>query len=135
MRCVAAGSSMVCPRLSLATVDVREVVLAHIRAAENSAASGRYIVAGKQTISFVEISRIIRKVHRRPYLLPRHEVPDLLVKAVGPFFGLSQRYIRNRLGIGFKVDNRRSIDELGIVYRPVEETLVDHYNSWVKQKG
>ena len=38
--------------------------------------------------------------------------------------------IRKHLGIRFAVDNQRSIDELGIVYRPLAETLRDHYAAW-----
>jgi hypothetical protein len=34
------------------------------------------------------------------------------------------------LGISFAVDNHRSADELGLVYRPVRETMLDHYESW-----
>lgn len=123
------------PDLSLTTVDVRDVALAHSRAAANSGAHGRYILAAPAMISFVEISAILRKFHNRPYLLPRHRVPNLLVRLIGPFFGLTQDYMRTHLGIRFTVDNRRSIEELGIVYRPIEETLIDHYRSWVLSRA
>lgn len=123
------------PDLSLTTVDVREVAKAHVQAARLPQAHGRYILAEKDMISFVEISRIVRKNHKRPYLLPRHQIPDAVVKMIGPFFGLTQDYIRKHLGIRFKVDNQRSVSELGIVYRPIEETLRDHYLSWVAQRA
>jgi nucleoside-diphosphate-sugar epimerase len=118
------------PNLSLTTVDVREVAFAQIKAAQTPEAHGRYILAEKQMISFVDIAKILRTVHKRPYLLPTHQVPDWLVKLIGPFFGLTQEYIRNHLGIRFAVDNHRSLDELGVVYRPIQETLTDHYRSW-----
>ena len=120
--------------LSLATVDVREVAQAHLAAAEKEEAHGRYILCDVEMSSFVNISRILRKVHSRPYLLPRNQVPDFLVRTIGPLFGLSQEYMRAHLGIRFKIDNYRSIKELGIKYRPIEETLRDHYNSWVEQR-
>jgi nucleoside-diphosphate-sugar epimerase len=122
------------PNLSLTTVDVREVATAHIHAARMPQAQGRYILAEKNMISFVEIARIVRTMHRRPWLLPRHQVPDTVVKLIGPFFGLTQDYIRKHLGIRFKVDNRRSISELGVVYRPIEQTLHEHYRSWLAQR-
>jgi nucleoside-diphosphate-sugar epimerase len=122
------------PDLSLTTVDVREVAKAHIQAARSPQAQGRYILAEKEMIAFVEISKAVRKIHKRPYLLPRHQVPNGVVRMIGPFFGLTQDYIRKHLGIRFKVDNHRSVDELGIVYRPIEETLRDHYRSWVAQR-
>ena len=119
---------------SFTNVDVRDVALAHLRAAQRETAKGRYILAEKQMISFLEMSRILRPFHRRPWLLPRWAVPHALVHLVGPAFGLTQDYIRKHLGIRFPVDNRRSIEELGIVYRPVEETLKDHYEAWLNSR-
>jgi len=123
------------PNLSLTTVDVREVARAHINAARLPGAQGRYILAEKQMISFVEMSKIVRPIHRRPWLLPRHQVPDTVVRLIGPFFGLTQDYIRKHLGIRFKVDNRRGIGELGLSYRPIEQTLHEHYRSWAEQRA
>jgi nucleoside-diphosphate-sugar epimerase len=111
-------------------VDVRDVALAHMRAALNEKASGRYILAEKGMISLFDMAKMIRPYHRKPYLLPRYQLPHWVIRLVGPFFGLTQEYIRHHLGIRFTVDNHRSIEELGIVYRPAEETLADHYRSW-----
>lgn len=122
------------PDLSLTTVDVREVALAHLRAAERQEAHGRYILAEKEMISFVEISKILRSVHPRPWLLPRHTIPDWVVRLIGPAFGLTPDYIRNHLGIRFPVDNRRSIEDLGITYRPIRETLTEHAIEWLRQR-
>lgn len=122
------------PDLSLTTVDVREVATAHLRAAERTAAHGRYILAEKEMTSFVDISKILRRVHPRPWLLPRHTIPDWLVRLIGPAFGLTPDYIRKHLGIRFPVDNRRSIEELGITYRPIRETLTDHAREWFRQR-
>ncbi len=111
-------------------VDVRDVALAHMRAALNEKASGRYILAEKDMISLFDMAKMIRPYHRKPYLLPHYQLPHWVIRLVGPFFGLTQEYIRHHLGIRFTVDNHRSIEELGIVYRPAEETLADHYRSW-----
>jgi hypothetical protein len=54
---------------------------------------------------------------------------------LGPAFGLTQDYIRKHLGIRFRVDNSRSVRELGISYRPVEETLLDHDEAWREQRS
>ncbi|MCP1118252.1 NAD-dependent epimerase/dehydratase family protein [Robbsia andropogonis] len=122
------------PDLSLGSVDVREVAAAHINAATNENVSGRYILAEKKMISLLEIAHILRETHHRPIVLPRNQIPHVLVKLIGPFFGLSQQYIRNHVGIRFAIDNTRSIRDLGIVYRPIEETLTDHYYSWRTQR-
>lgn len=57
------------------------------------------------------------------------------MRVLGPAFGLTQDYIRKHLGIRFTVDNSRSVNELGLVYRPVEETVLDHYEAWLAQQG
>jgi nucleoside-diphosphate-sugar epimerase len=118
------------PDWSMATVDIREVAQAHIAAARNANATGRYILAEKEMTSLVEMSRILRKVHKLPWLLPKYQLPNWLVMTFGPWWGLRRDYMRKHLGIRFKIDNARSISELGIVYRPIEETLTDHYRSW-----
>lgn len=123
------------PDLSLACVDVREVAAAHILAAQNPAAKGRYIVAEDHTRTFLEIAAVARRVHPKPYLLPTWQIPDALVRLVGPLFGLTQSYMSKHLGIGFALENQRSRNELGLVYRPFAETIADHYRSWAEQCG
>ncbi|MFF4544899.1 NAD-dependent epimerase/dehydratase family protein [Streptomyces sp. NPDC001406] len=118
------------PDFSFTTADVRDVADAHIAAAENPEAKGRYIVAAETMTSFHEMSRIIRTRHPRDLRLPRTALPHWPVRVLGPAFGLTQDYIRKHLGIRFRVDNGRSVRELGITYRPIEETLLDHHESW-----
>lgn len=122
------------PDLSLACVDVREVAAAHIRAAQNPAAKGRYIVSEDHTRTFLEIASVARRIHPKPYLLPTWQIPNAVVRLVGPLFGLTQSYMTNHLGIRFAMDNRRSRDELGIAYRPISETIADHYRTWAQQR-
>ncbi|MGV1894888.1 NAD-dependent epimerase/dehydratase family protein [Agrobacterium vitis] len=122
------------PDLSLACVDVRDVAQAHIRAALNPDAKGRYIVAENRTRTFLEIAGYARRVHPKPYLLPSWQIPNLVVRLIGPLFGLTQAYMSNHLGIRFALDNRRSQSELGIAYRPFEQTMADHYRGWAQQR-
>ncbi|MGV2104735.1 NAD-dependent epimerase/dehydratase family protein [Agrobacterium vitis] len=122
------------PDLSLACVDVRDVAQAHIRAALNPDAKGRYILAENRTRTFLEIAGYARRVHPKPYLLPSWQIPNLVVRLIGPLFGLTQAYMSNHLGIRFALDNRRSQSELGIVYRPFDATMADHYRGWAQQR-
>ncbi|MGW2423856.1 NAD-dependent epimerase/dehydratase family protein [Streptomyces sp. NPDC001709] len=117
------------PDFSFTTADVRDVADAHIAAAENPAAKGRYIVAAETMTSFQEMARVVLARHPRDLRLPRTRLPHWPVRILGPSFGLTQDYIRKHLGIRFRVDNSRSIHELGLTYRPLEETLLDHYAS------
>ncbi|MFJ6388014.1 NAD-dependent epimerase/dehydratase family protein [Streptomyces sp. NPDC091972] len=123
------------PDFSFTTVDVRDVADAHIAAAERPDAKGRYILAAETMTSFHEMSRIIRTRHPRDPRIPRTALPHWPVRVLGPAFGLTQDYIRKHLGIRFRVDNSRSVRELGISYRPIEETVLDHYEAWRAQRG
>ena len=121
------------PNFSFTFVDVRDVAAAHIRAAER----GRPRAATSwrdPTWSPSRMSRIIRERHPRRLAHATHGVPDAAVRVLGPRFGLTQDYIRKHLGIRFRVDNRRSTDDLGISYRPVEQTVLDHYDAWREQR-
>jgi nucleoside-diphosphate-sugar epimerase len=123
------------PGFSFTLADVRDVAEAHIRAAENPAASGRYILARPEMVPMREMAAIIRSRYPRRVLIPRHRVPDAAVRVLGPRFGLTPDYIARHLGISFAVDNHRSVDELGLAYRPVRETILDHYESWRARRG
>ncbi|KAK4096415.1 NAD(P)-binding protein [Parathielavia hyrcaniae] len=122
------------PDLAFALVDVRDVAAAHLRAAETPVARGRYILAGDRTIPLVDISKSLKQVHDRPALLPSWNMPQLAFRLIGPVMGLSQKWLSANLGIGFAVDNKRAMEELGVTYRPVQETLRDHYQSWKAQQ-
>jgi nucleoside-diphosphate-sugar epimerase len=122
------------PNFSFTVVDVRDLATAHVNAAEKESAAGRYILAHRDMVSFSQMSNIIRDRYPARYLIPRHTVPDWAVRILGSRFGLSQQYIRSHLGIRFTVDNRRSVDELDVSYRPVEETVLDHYESWLSRR-
>ncbi|KUO05428.1 NAD-dependent epimerase/dehydratase family protein [Streptomyces caeruleatus] len=123
------------PDFSFTTVDVRDVADAHIAAAENPDAHGRYILAAPTMTSFHEMSRVIRTRHPHDLRLPRTALPHWPVRVLGPAFGLTQDYIRKHLGIRFRVDNSRSVSELGITYRPIEQTLLDHYEAWRNRRA
>jgi nucleoside-diphosphate-sugar epimerase len=123
------------PGFSFTFADVRDVAAAHIAAAENPAASGRYILARPEMVSMHEMALILRSEHPWRLLIPRHRVPDAAVRVLGPRFGLTRDYIAKHLGIRFAVDNRRSVAELGIACRPVRETMLDHYESWRAQRA
>jgi dihydroflavonol-4-reductase len=123
------------PRLGFAVVDVREVAAAHARAAAHGDAQGRYVVSHERMVTFSELARLVRQSHPRPWTIPRTRIPNWIMYAVGPLFGLSRQYLRNHLDIYFALDNRRSIDELGVSYRPVEHSVSDHVAAWCAERG
>lgn len=123
------------PHLSWATVDVREVAQAHVHAAINPSAQGRYTLAHADMATLSEVSEVFQSVHQGPAVTPSRHIPDFLVKLMGPFFGQTQSYIRRHLGHRLPVNNTRSRNELWIDYRPLVQTLLDHYQSWASQRS
>ncbi|KAI6352047.1 hypothetical protein MCOR25_009587 [Pyricularia grisea] len=118
------------PNLNFPTVDVREVATAHVQAAELAWASGRYVVAAAETCPLVDIARIYRSQDGASKLIPKHKVPDLLFRLCAPLYGLSQYWLSRNLSVCFSLDNSRSVKDLGVRYRPLEETLADDFRVW-----
>jgi nucleoside-diphosphate-sugar epimerase len=122
------------PDFAFTLVDVRDVARAHVAAAEVPTASGRYLLAHREMVSLLDIARTVRRRHPWRLRVPVHPVPDVLVRRLGARFGLTPDYVRHHLGIRFTVDTARSEAELGVRYRPVEETVLDHYEAWARQR-
>ncbi|KAH7222655.1 uncharacterized protein BKA55DRAFT_584793 [Fusarium redolens] len=57
-----------------------------------------------------------------------------MVYAAGPFIGVSKKWSSANLSTPFKVDNTRSIRELGLKYRPIEESFQAYYESWEQEQ-
>ncbi|AYF97254.1 NAD-dependent epimerase/dehydratase family protein [Protaetiibacter intestinalis] len=123
------------PDIAFAPVDVREVALAHVRAAERREVGGRVIVSRDTMVAFIDFARMVRAQQPRLPRVARTVLPTWLLRMVGPAFGLDRAFIENHVGIRFALDNTRSIAELGIAYRPVEETMRDHVAAWRQLHG
>lgn len=122
------------PDLYFAVVDNRDVAAAHIHAAEVANAKGRYIISHSTVLNFLQISTHFKKLRNGSMWLPAHKLPTALVRILGPLFGLTQKWMSRNLSVKYTVDNTRSVEELGLQYRSVEDTLDAHYASWQKNK-
>jgi nucleoside-diphosphate-sugar epimerase len=114
------------PRLSFPVVDVREVARAHVLAGFTPSASGRYILSN-ETLSLMDIANLLRARHGDRFPFPGRTLPKWLVWLVAPLAtAFSREYVTSNVGYQVEMDNRRS-RELGISYRPVEETFGEHF--------
>lgn len=115
------------PHLVYGVVDVREVAQAHLAAAFNPAARGRYLLSATE-LTMLEIANILRARWGWRYLFPVMEVPKPVIWLIGPLFGpITREFIAKNVGYPLKLDNGRSVRELGIRYRPIGETLNEHF--------
>lgn len=119
------------PMLEFGIVDVREVAQAHILAGFNPQAEGRYILSG-HTASLLGMADVLRT--RFPqYPLPTRQLPKFLVKLVAPIAaGVSRDFIEKNVGYTLKLDNSRSVQTLGVTYRPLADTLCEHFSQMIE---
>lgn len=113
------------PELTLGIVDIRDLANVHIAAAFNPAAEGRYI-ATADSAKMIEIASILQKKYSTKYKIPKMQLPKFMLYLFGPLQGFSWKYVSRNIGLPLKFDNSKSINELGISYRPIEETILDH---------
>lgn len=119
------------PALTYGVVDVREVARAHLLAAFNPHAQGRHLLVARD-ITMIGIARILRRHYGNAYPFPRFVVPKPFAWAFGPLVGpVTRKFISRNVGYRVKFDNNRSL-RLGVKYRPVEETFVEHFEQAIE---
>ncbi|MGH8461725.1 MAG: SDR family oxidoreductase, partial [Stenotrophobium sp.] len=115
------------PHLPMGVVDVRDVALAHIKAGFIPEARGRHVTSACDATP-LEMGRLLRKRFGSKYLFPRFEAPKFMVKLMAPAAGLTRKYVELNVGHPLHFDNSKSRRELKMEYRPLEETLADHFS-------
>lgn len=118
------------PKIWSALVDVRDVADAHIKAAFQEDVNGRYIISAK-SLSLLEMGQVLTAHFGKKYPFPKMETPKFLIKAVGPFLGHSRKYVELNVGYPIYFNAQKSIDELGMQYRDVESSLVEHFQQLI----
>lgn len=94
------------PALCLGAVDVRDVALAHILAAENTKAHGRYVLCTAKGISWYEMSQIVVKNEK----YAKYPIPD---KEDGDS------------GVRPQYNCQKAENELGITLRSIETSVLE----------
>ncbi len=110
------------PSLKMAYVDVRDVTEAHVFAAENERVSGRNLLVNK-TYAVFEIAKKLEVLFPKKYKLPKMEAPKWLIYLIAPMFGVTREFIAKNAGYDIQFDNKKSVSQMGIKYRPIEDTL------------
>ena len=114
------------PALTMGVVDVRDVADAHVRAGFTPEAHDRYLV-NADSLSLLEIGKILRGKFGSLYPFPWTKVPKVAVKVVAPAIGLTREFVDTNVGYPIAFDASRSQRELGLTYRPVADTITDHF--------
>ncbi len=118
------------PALELSVVDVRDVALAHIKAGFTPAASGRHIVVS-ESMTLLQMGKVLAKHFGKRYPFPRRQTPKALVWLIAPMAGLTRKFVTDNIGRSLRFDNSYARKDLDMSFRPVEQTLVDHFQQMI----
>lgn len=118
------------PDFTMGVVDVRDLAGAHFLAGFTPAAQGRHIISAQNT-GVLELARILRKKFGSAYPFPTHYLPKSLVWLLSPLAGFKRKMIARNVGYPWRVDNKKSITELDVQYRPIEESIVELFQQMV----
>jgi nucleoside-diphosphate-sugar epimerase len=119
------------PRMEFGVVDVRDVAMAHIKAGYTPSAKGRHITVS-ESISMLGIGRVLAKHFGSRYPFPKMIAPKFLVWLIAPMSGLTRRFVSTNVGFPLKFDNGYTKKDLGMEFRPVETTLVEHFTQMIE---
>ncbi|MDP3237494.1 MAG: NAD-dependent epimerase/dehydratase family protein [Myxococcales bacterium] len=115
------------PDWRIGFVDVRDVAEAHLRGAFMPGAEGRHILVGRDS-GFVEMATILRQ-NFPGYPIGKRVMPKFALWLVGPLANpvFTRKIVSRNVGHPWKSNTTKSREKLGVTYRPLEETLVEHF--------
>ncbi len=120
------------PRWGMGVIDVRDLAEAHYNAGFIPEAKGRHIISAHNS-DFVEMAQSLIKHYGKAYPFPRKALPKGMVWLLGPLLtaGLTRKMINLNVNHPFKADNSKSIRELGMNYRSLDESMVDFFQQLI----
>ena len=119
-------------RVGFGVVDVRDLAEAHFKAAFTPEAQGRYIISGHNT-DFPEMAEALVDKFGNDYPIPRKVMPKWLVWLVAPMVNkaMTRKWISRNVNRPWKGDNSKGVQDLGMQYRPMKESMVDFFQQMI----
>lgn len=120
------------PRWGMGAVDVRDLAEAHFRAGFTPQAHGRYIISAHNT-DFPGLAATLRDAYGDRYPIPGGVLPKWLVWLVGPLANkaMTRKMVSLNAGLPWRADNSKGVRELGMTYRPLEESMQDFFQQMI----
>jgi dihydroflavonol-4-reductase len=121
--------------LTFPYVDVRDVAEAHVLAAENPDASGRY-VCSNELVSMQRTVDVLRENGFGTYKLPKMTLTSNLASAIVKQLARFQQpgsrsFIETNLGKALALDTSKIRDELGLEFRDMDTSIVETANDLI----
>lgn len=114
------------PDLEIAVVDVRDVARAHVLAGFTPGASGRHL-AVSESVTMWQMVQTLKARFGSGYRWPMMVAPKFVVWLMAPLAGYSRKFVARNAGWPLRFDCRYIEKDLGLKFRPVAETLGDHF--------
>lgn len=120
------------PNWELGRVDVRDVAEAHMRVAFIASTEGRHITSAR-TISFFEVGRILAGHFGDKWPFPKRIVPKWLIWLIGPMANkaFTRKIIARNVNHHWAADNSKSVNVLGLTYRPLDTALIEMFQQLI----
>lgn len=121
------------PNIGMVFVDVREVTEAHLQAAFRPEAGGRYLVSSHNGFISELVEILKARFGSGTYPFPKRVLPKFAAWLAGPIIDktITRKYVSRNVNHPVKVDASKSIKELGIVYRPLTETMTEMFQQLI----
>jgi len=117
------------PEFNIGCVDVRDLAEAHYKAGSLPDAEGRHIISAHNS-SFGEIAAIIKEAYPN-YPIGTKKLPKFMIWLMAPSVGMTRKMVSKNIGYPWKANNSKSIEKLGMDYRPLKETVTEFFSSLV----
>ncbi len=118
--------------MNMGCVDVRDLAAAHYKAGFTPEANGRNIISS-ENLSFLELGQMLRQNFGDTFPFPKKTLPKWLVWLVGPMQGVKREFVSKNIGYPWKVDHSKSVRELKMQYRPVNESVTDFFQQMIDE--
>ncbi len=118
------------PALEFGLVDVRDVAKAHIQAGFRPEASNRHICVS-ESMTMLEIGRVLREQFGDEYPFPRWELPKFLVWLAGPASGITRPFVAKNVAYPLAFDNSYTRKDLQMEFRPVKDSVIEFFQQLI----
>jgi dihydroflavonol-4-reductase len=115
------GRDPMVPDFGFPVVDVRDVVLAHVRALQDPSLIGQRLIVSAGSLSMPEMARLLKETYP-DRKIPTRIAPKLLVRLLGLVMP-EMRQLVSQLGHRQRVSNTKARQLLGIDFIPPDEAL------------
>lgn len=131
VRKLLAGELPGVPELGFATVDVRDVAAAHVKAMSAPAAAGHRFIVANDNVAWVDIARLLSKrFAERGFRIPTRRLPSMLLRVVA-WFDETAAVAVPELGKQQLVSSALVREVLKLELRPLEESVVEMAETFI----